>query len=96
MKKCEKPLIKDLYNVIKYDVRSNTGSNIRNTTNLLNADSFDQITISHLNDIRYKDVNNSDLWKIDFLKELIRSNLLFIEHFVNDEITDIINFICTV
>ena len=94
---CPKDIVRHLLSIIKYDVGSVTGSNLRNIMQLLNKDTVHELKPSDANFMSYKEVPVGELWRIDMLKELIeeRNHQVEIEGFTTEELDDMINFICT-
>ena len=45
----------------------------------------------------YVPVKNEDLWKIKFVKELIntREGFLYVENFEDDELNEVLAYLCT-
>ena len=73
-KKCEvskKRTVRHLFNVVKNNVQSITGSNIRNILLLLNKDDLSQVAPSDTLSLTYNQVDKNEQWRIQFLKELI-------------------------
>ena len=50
-----------------------------------------------LDDMVYVPVKNEDLWKIKFVKELIntREGFLYVENFEDDEVNEVLEYLCT-
>ena len=60
-----------MFELIKHDVRSVTGRNLNNIMRLVNKSSIDLLNHSDAESIIYQDTPLEDLWKIDFVKEII-------------------------
>ena len=90
----KKKSVTHLYKSVKNDVRSITGSNLRNIVLLLGQDDDFKPTPIDSRSIKYHPVQHDDLWKIDCLKELIE-----VQHgdlsldFDRNEIEEMISFL---
>ena len=85
--------------VLKYaksDVRSITGSNIRNILLLTEKDGIENITKHDIKRLKYHEVAKEDTWKIGFIKELIeiKNNQLSLNDFTKEELEDILTHLC--
>ena len=94
---CSKPAMNTLLHTIKYDCRSNTGSNLRRImlkTNKNNVDEIDQLDIKNM---VYKKLPIGSAWKIDMINEIvdIKSKRLMVPGFHISEIDSILNYICS-
>ena len=91
-----KSVAKDLLSHIKYDVRSTTGSNLRNILLLTDKDSIEELTAIDSRSLTFSKIPDNNEWRIPFLRELleIRSGNCILEQFNQEEISDFINFIC--
>jgi hypothetical protein len=91
-----KNAVKHLYKFVNKDAQSITGSNLRNIRLLLGKDDNQNLYPSDARDVKYLQAGVEDLWKINFLKELIE-----VKHgnlntgLNNDEIEEIIEHLCT-
>ena len=90
-------LLKTLKENIKRDTRSVTGSNIRNILLLTGKDSIEEVTASEIEKLKYHEVNKEENWKVDVILELtdVRFKQATIEGFTDDEIGEILDFVCT-
>ena len=71
IKNSNKPVLKQLYNITKSDVRTTTGSNLRNIlvkTNYLNVDDLHPGIVQ---DIKYKEIQEGNMWRIPIIKEIM-------------------------
>ena len=84
-------------NVIKYDTRSTTGSNLRNIMLLLGKVNIDDIKIRDIDNFEYAAVLLDDKWKVDMVKEIIeiRADQLNVENFSDEELDEILEYLCT-
>ena len=91
-----KPAVRHLFGVIKRDVQSITGSNIRKILDLLKKEDLSQIAPMDTLALNYHPISEDNLWRIKLLKELI--DLQHGELTVNltpDEIQHMVIDICT-
>ena len=98
LKKSNKPVLRQLFAIAKSDVRTTTGSNLRNIllqTNLLNVDELQPDTVGQ---IRYKEILEIDKWRISLIREIIDMKCGAIdepEGWLLEELQDILNLVCT-
>ena len=94
---CKKRVIKMLIGTSKKDVRSITGQNLRNIMLLVGKTSVDKVEKKDAESIHYHTLENEDIWKVDAIKEIIevKSRRLEISDFDNDELEDILTYLCT-
>ena len=86
-----------LLNLVKHDVRSSTGSNLRNIMLLTGKDNIEEVKEMDVADVDYAPVIQEDLWKIQMVMELIdvRDGQLKLDNFSNEELEDTLEFLCT-
>ena len=86
-----------LLNLVKHDVRSTAGSNLRNIMLLTGKDSIEEIKERDVVDVEYAPVNQEDHWKIQMVMEVIdvRDGQLQLENFSKEEIEDTLEYLCT-
>ena len=93
-----KCILKVLYKISSRDVRTVTGSNLRNILLLTNETQVDRLRPNMVNDISYNQIEESQKWRISLVLEL-----LDIQHGVKDlagewseeEMKQILNLVCT-
>ena len=92
-----KKIPKQLLSFIKHDVRSTTGSNLRNILLMTNKSTINDVTKEDIKTLKYKECEPENAWKIVMVKELVevRNNQLRVENFENDELDEILTFLCT-
>ena len=97
IEKSRKNVPKHLLAFIKYDVRSTTGSNLRNILHLTNLTDIKEITRSNMKELKYQNLDTADEWKVAMIKEItdIKFNQLEVDNFNHDELQDILEFLCT-
>ena len=82
---------------VKHDVRSVTGSNLRNILLLTDKDTVEEINSIDIKKLKYHEVTKENDWKIELLKEIIetKNNQLSISEFSVEELNDILEYLCT-
>ena len=81
IKDSEKPVLKQLYDLAKCDVRTTTGSNLRNILLLTDLYDVDDLHPGLVNSMEYHKIEEKVQWRINMVKELIcvyRMTLRFI------------------
>ena len=86
--------------ILKYarrDIRSITGSNIRNILLLTEKDAFADITKRDIRELMYKEIANDEFWKIGFIRGIIevKNKQLGLNDFTKEELNDILAYLCT-
>ena len=98
IKKSSKPVLKELFAVAKSDVRTTTGSNLRNImlqTNLLNVEKIHPGTADQ---IKYKEILEIDKWRVPIIREIIDMKCGDMdppEGWTIDELQEILDLVCT-
>ena len=97
IEKSSKYAPKQLLQNIKRDTRSVTGSNIRNILLHTEKDSIEEVTASEIDKLKYHELNKEENWKVDVILELtdVKFKQATIEGFTDDEIGEILDFVCT-
>ena len=92
----KKGALRTLLYAVKQDCRSTTGENLRKML-MINTHNVDEIQVHHLDQMRYKTFLDEDLWRIGIVKELldVKSGVTVIPDFAHEEITSMIDWICT-
>ena len=64
---------------------------------LTGKNTIEEVKETDLDDMVYVPVKNEDLWKIKFVKELIntREGFLYVENFEDDELNEVLEYLCT-
>ena len=70
IEKSKKLIPKQLLSFIKHDVRSTTGSNLRNILLLTKKNTIEEITLEDIKLIKYNQIDNNDMWKVGFINEV--------------------------
>ena len=92
------PVLRQLYNIVKSDVRTTTGANLRNVllkTGLSNVDEIDMITVKQ---IKYKEIKNEDMWRIPIIMEALDIKYGLVnppEGWSDEELNDVLHHACT-
>ena len=86
IKKSRKAVPKHILKYVKSDVRSITGSNVRNILLLTEKDDFEDVTKHDIKKLKYHESNDS--WKTSFIKEIIniKNNHLGLNEFTKEEL----------
>ena len=97
IEKSKKKIPRQLLSFIKHDVRSTTGSNLRNILLLTDKNYIDDLCKDDILKINYNKIDPKDNWKIDFIKEItdVKFNQLEVKNFSTEELEEILNFLCT-
>ena len=97
IQKSQKQLPKQMLNIIRRDVRSTTGSNLRQILLHTNKDHVEHLKSSDILQIKYHHIKEEDRWKTDVIKEIvqIKNEKLEVEGFSNPELEEILQHICS-
>ena len=92
----KKKIPRQLFNMIKTNTLSVTGSNLRNIMMLVGKNNINEINVTDLDTVAYFPVKDEDLWKIDLAKELvdIKCGDATVHDFSDDEINDMLVDLC--
>ena len=92
-----KQVLRQLYSVTKNDVRSTTGSNLRNILLLTDLSNIDDLQPSTVSKIKYKDMLDRDKWRIPLIKEVMDMKYCntFPEGWTQEEMDEILEIACT-
>ena len=95
--KSVKPCIRLMTNLCKNDVRTSIGKNLDNISYDCNV-TVDNLTKNIVkNNLKYAEIPEDDQWRVPIVNELLNLNhdQFHVEGFYDDEIKDIITFLCT-
>ena len=96
VRRSKKICVKNLLKMVEHDTRSVTGHNLR--TLMLNSrtDNIKKLVPRHA-DYDYFEVPDGQEYRIEFIKELIevKNNIYEVDGFNNEELDDILCFLCT-
>ena len=93
----KKLIPKQLLNLVKFDVRSTTGHNLRKIMLETNRTSVESVKSSDINSVRYHPLNKDEQWKVNLVHELndLKYGKLELDNFSDEEIEEMISFACT-
>lgn len=91
-----KSIVSDMLDIVKLNVNSITGSNLRNISLLTGVYDYSELNKLNVNDINYLEINENELWRIGVINDIIdtRFNVVSIDNFTFDELNDILEFVC--
>ena len=94
LKNCDKTSF--MFNLVKNDGRSVTGHNLRSIRDLVGKNTIDELCPCDADTIVYSETPPEQLWKVDFLHELIniKNDEYFLDYFKRREINAMIVNIC--
>ena len=82
---------------IKHDVRSTTGSNLRNLLLLTDKNTIDELCKDDIRKLKYHQIDCKDAWKVKMINEItdVKFNKLEVENFSHEELDEILSHLCT-
>ena len=94
---CQKAIVRNLYQKLKHDCRSNIGLNLRQILLLSGKSRIKDITPDGIKGLVYVSIPSLDHWKIKIVKEIqeVLHGDLEVNEFSRDAIEEIKEFICT-
>ena len=94
--KSAKRFPKMLLNLVKSDVRSLTGGNLRHMLRRTEKCSISDLVKRDIQGIRYHPLSDENQWKENLIKELIDINeeMVVVDEFDNEETTELLHFLC--
>ena len=97
IKKSTKQIPKQMLRIIREDVRSTTGSNLRSILHQTQKVHVDHLQTSDVLQLEYHPVQDEDKWKIHIIKEIlsVKSNTLEVDEFNDEDLSDILNHLCS-
>ena len=98
IKQSQKPVLRQLYSVVKDDVQTTTGSNLRNILLLTSLSSVDDLKPSIVDQIMYQVISDRDKWRVPLIQEAIdmKNGVVNLpDGWTFDELEEIIDFACT-
>lgn len=97
LKHCVKSPVRNLYHVVKYNVNTITGSNLRNIKILVNKNNISNLSPLDAISVKYHPIDADDHWRVDMILELIdvKHHNSYINNFNYDDIQDILNYVCS-
>ena len=93
----KKDILHRMFDRIKYNVRSITGSNLRNIKSCVNKTTIEDLTPLDANYISYHKIETSEIWRVNVINEIMqyKYNNLTIENLQPYDIQFLMNFACT-
>ena len=97
IKKSQKQVPKHILKLIKYDVNSVTGSNLRKIMLLLDKNNIDELSPTDSQALIYHEIPEDQTWRINMVRELIniRYQECYLENFSFEELDIIMEVLCT-
>ena len=98
VKQSPKQIMRHLYNICKDDVRTTTGSNLRNILLQTSLPSVDDLQPGIVQQLKYFKIKDRDMWRIPIIKEAMdirAGNLDIPEGWTKDELEEILHLACT-
>ena len=97
IKKSTKQLPKQMYNLVRDDVRSTTGKSLRGILLQTNKVHVEQLNTSDHHLLKYHPLPDEEKWKVGVISEIIqaRNNKLEVHGFTNAELVEILNHLCS-
>ena len=98
IKKSKKPVLKQLYDLAKSDVRTTTGSNLRNILLLTDLNDVDDLHPGLVNSLQYHMVEEKEQWRVNMVKELINIKqgvTVLPDVWSTEELESILTLLCT-
>ena len=94
---CPKKIVSNLLRLIKRDVNSTTGANLKQIMQLCNKKNIDDLLVSDADLIKYHPIPENQKWRVPIMKDIIeaRMNNSVIERFSFNELDNIVEFVCT-
>ena len=88
---------KALLTVIKNNVSTVTGSNLKNIMKLTNRETVKEITVSDIKQLKYHPIPDEEEWRIGIVRDIIdiRNGNAKLENFNAAELNDMLDFACT-
>ena len=97
IEKSPKLLPLKLLKIVQNDVRSTTGSNLRNIMLLFGKCSTQNIKMIDIDSFEFAPVKPEDFWKVSLVKEIIdiKADQIDVEGFTKHELDEILEYVCT-
>ena len=97
VKKSSKIMPQHILNTIQHDVRSTTGSNLRNILLLTPKDEVDTLEPSDYKYVNYHPIVEENMWKPNVIQELTNTkyNQLEVPGFSTEELDEILSYVST-
>ena len=98
IKLSSKPILRHLYSIVKSDVRTTTGSNLRNILLQTGLSSVDDLKPGTVQEIKYMKIKDMDMWRIPIIKEAMDikcGNINPPVGWTREELEEILHVACT-
>ena len=98
IKQSPKSILRHLYNIVKADVRTITGSNLRNILLLTSLSSVDDLQPGIVREINYVKIKDMDMWRVPIIKEAMDikcGDTNPPEGWTREELEEILQLACT-
>ena len=98
IKQSPKAVLRHLYSIAKADVRTTTGSNLRNILLQTSLTSVDDLHPGTVKQLKYMEMKDRDMWRIPIIKEALDirfGNINPPDGWTMDEFDEILHFACT-
>ena len=97
IQKSKKKPLRTLLELSKGDASTTTGRNLRLLMMMCGKHSVDELQVDDIDTMEYHCIPRSEAWRVGMLKELvdIRENETEVPCMTYEELTEIMNFICT-
>ena len=97
LEKCPKKIVGNLLRLIKHDVNSTTGANLRQISMLCNKNNINDLNTNDADMVEYHPIPEDELWRVNIIRDIIdaRQNNTVIEGFSIDELDGYMDFVCT-
>ena len=96
IKSSKKIALKKVFNTVKYDCQSVTGSNLRNIMLLVDKSSIGDLCVEDSSNISYHPIAQEDLWRVDLINQTVDAlwGVNTVEGFTRDELSHILGYAC--
>ena len=97
IEKSTKTVPKHLLKFIKHDVRSITGSNLRNLLLLTDKNKIEELCQDDIKKMKYQQIEENNVWKVNMIKEItnVKFHKLEVQNFSIEELDEILSHLCT-
>ena len=98
VRKSAKPVLKQMYHLASRDVRTVTGTNLRNILMLTDKLQVDDLEPSLVDSMTYHRIEEHNTWRVSMIEELIdmkHGELLPPEGWTSQDLDTLMNFVCT-
>ena len=97
IEKSTKTVPKHLLKFIKHDVRSITGSNLRNLLLLTDKNKIEELCKDDIKKMKYQQIEENNVWKVNMITEItnVKFHKLEVQNFSIEELDEILSHLCT-